>query len=301
MKNLQLIPILLPAEESRLHKRKDGSIWISEHIEVNGKYGETQHIYLTSNREIKEGDYFLNGDMICKCDLSHASEEWRTKEFTNGFSIKTKIFYSYEAEKCKKIEFTTDPKLIADGVPALPENGYIKHITPAGTHKRINFLEEFCKRYNENKKGVIGFEALENKEPIVKGFKTLDKGVDVDKLAKEDAEGRFEDDLTRRVSWKGGFIMGYNQALQSNTGKFDELLRWIDFQISLFPSEDYKGAMEDVKTKIQSLTKEQTKKYILIECEMEEDSYVSNNSREGTVKYLTIKLNKDGQPIIYFK
>lgn len=76
---------------------------------------KAQNIYITSNEEIKEG-YFINGDMLCKYDESHASEEWKTNEFVNGYSLKTNIYYSFESEKCKKVILATDPMLIADGV-----------------------------------------------------------------------------------------------------------------------------------------------------------------------------------------
>ena len=70
-----------------------------------------QHIYITSDEEIKEGDWYLTSkNTICRC-----------------FKKNTKYVFSIEAgssvrTNCKKIILTTDQDLIKDGVEVINDD-----------------------------------------------------------------------------------------------------------------------------------------------------------------------------------
>jgi hypothetical protein len=106
MKNIHLLPTDKP---SKLTKNNLGKL-----IKLNGlQYQEVninQHIYITSDEEIKEGDW-----VIC----------WGG-DYKNIEIVKlNKDNYTHwiiDAENYKKIILTTDPDLIADGVQAIDDD-----------------------------------------------------------------------------------------------------------------------------------------------------------------------------------
>ena len=106
MKNIHLLPTNKP---SKLTKNNLGKL-----IKLNGlQYQEVninQHIYITSDEEIKEGDW-----VIC----------WGG-DYKNIEIVKlNKDNYTHwiiDAENYKKIILTTDPDLIADGVQAIDDD-----------------------------------------------------------------------------------------------------------------------------------------------------------------------------------
>jgi len=114
MKNLHLLPTDKP---SRLH------LW----TEINGSKLElceleyshtrnTQHIYITSDEEIKEGDWVVTPDKtIMLVTTKYATES----SFMIGNSKHKGS--PYYIEFCKKIILTTDQDLIADGVQAIDD------------------------------------------------------------------------------------------------------------------------------------------------------------------------------------
>ena len=111
MKNLHLIPTDKP---SKLFKDDFGKYFISINIDQEQNHFKPQHIYITSDEEIKEGDYFLydgikiryksNGTEYHGRDLCHISGNHR-----------------YPVSESKKIILTTDQDLIEDGVQAIDD------------------------------------------------------------------------------------------------------------------------------------------------------------------------------------
>jgi hypothetical protein len=97
MKNLHLIPTDKP---SRLHLGNSGLVLCESVLSkytING-----QHIYITSDEEIKEGDWWLNRD--------------DNKIYHNVFWQ-----LANNAPSCKKIILTTDQDLIKDGVQPIDD------------------------------------------------------------------------------------------------------------------------------------------------------------------------------------
>ena len=69
-----------------------------------------KHVYITSDEEIKEGDWFImSGFILRKCDYV---DNYMIIDTTQG-----KHFFSV----CKKIILTTDQDLIADGIQAIDD------------------------------------------------------------------------------------------------------------------------------------------------------------------------------------
>jgi hypothetical protein len=116
MKNIHLIPTDKP---SRLAKHSSGSFHIVSYIaHKKGLYKMTnQHIYITNDEEIKEGNYGLIGKEVGKIILTEDGYEFLIGK---GVSYEYGDYYSLQ-KVCKKIILTTDPDLIKDGVQAIDD------------------------------------------------------------------------------------------------------------------------------------------------------------------------------------
>ena len=109
MKNIHVLPTDKP---SRLYLFEERLI-LGDLVTVVFKNSGAvnQNIYITSDEEIKEGDWFITEkNTICKC-----------------VKVDEKYAYSIEAgsmikKNCKKIILTTDPDLIKDGVQAIDDD-----------------------------------------------------------------------------------------------------------------------------------------------------------------------------------
>lgn len=117
MKNIYLLPTDKP---SKLYLNSENKIFITD-VEMN--CGNTQHIYITSDEEIKEGDYWIyichingldygdNNNPIVKNNLPHT---WFEK--------------LHDKENYKKIILTTDQDLIKDGIQPIDDE-FLKWFT----------------------------------------------------------------------------------------------------------------------------------------------------------------------------
>ena len=118
MKNIHLIPTDKPSKLLYNHTLKsfcfqkeengmfvnDGkvsgaSFWSIEKAQHNGFC--PQHIYITSDEEIKEGDWYFITESISKCESKYEANDL--------------------TDICKKIILTTDQDLIKDGVQAIDD------------------------------------------------------------------------------------------------------------------------------------------------------------------------------------
>jgi len=107
MKNIHLLPTDKP---SRLYLTKEGFYFLLPNIKGNAV--KFQHIYITSDEEIKEGDWFYN-------IISLKPEPFKACENGNGYVNCSK--YSHNRIDCKKIILTTDQELIKEGVQAIDD------------------------------------------------------------------------------------------------------------------------------------------------------------------------------------
>ena len=126
MKNIHIIPTDKP---SRLYLGDNGNLVLGlmkNSIENKNNDFTNQNIYITSDEEIKEGDWYIiefNSTKITKCT---SEQELISIEGRND---------------CKKIILTTDQDLIKDGVQSID----------------AEFLEGFC-----SKNGKVGY--IESKQ-----------------------------------------------------------------------------------------------------------------------------------------
>jgi hypothetical protein len=97
MKNIHVLPTDKP---SRLYLEfGDGDLCLANNILPQTKRSNNQHIYITNDEEIKEGDW------RCDIELNRIEKGKETGTFKNW----------------KKIILTTDPDLIKDGVQAITD------------------------------------------------------------------------------------------------------------------------------------------------------------------------------------
>jgi hypothetical protein len=99
MKNIHVLPTDKP---SRLSILNSGKLNFGAEI-MSSSNSKPQHIYITSDEEIKEGNWFImSGFILRKCDYV---DNYMIIDTTQG-----KHFFSV----CKKIILTTDPSLVPD-------------------------------------------------------------------------------------------------------------------------------------------------------------------------------------------
>ena len=121
MKNIHLLPTEKP---SRLfYNKKDSIFTIDNDFEnvIEEDWFQDYNIYITSNEEIKEGDWCL-----CSEELVHKVVEIKS----NIGIIRFQDGVTEVLNACKKIILTTDPELIADGVQAIEDeflNWFVKN------------------------------------------------------------------------------------------------------------------------------------------------------------------------------
>ena len=130
MKNLHVLPTDCP---SRLRYNIKTRIWeLNEFHKYHTDIKSTHNIYITSDEEIKEGDYVVQINF----------EKTNTQVIKCETEFQTKIANSKDGSFSKnKIILTTDPDLIKNGVQAID----------------AEFLEWFC-----SKNGKVGY--IESKQ-----------------------------------------------------------------------------------------------------------------------------------------
>jgi hypothetical protein len=110
MKNIHVLPTDKPSRLCYVICTEKATLTLFEDAMDKASRFFPQNIYITSDEEIKEGDWFITDkNTICKC----VRVDW-------------KYAYSIEAgsrskNNCKKIILTTDQDLIADGIQAIDD------------------------------------------------------------------------------------------------------------------------------------------------------------------------------------
>jgi hypothetical protein len=111
MKNIYLLPTDKP---SRLYLHSNGEIQIrTELSRTDGYLGNNQHIYITSDKEIKANVYALINGVLCKTEIKE------------GKIVSGQLSGGATMDICKteylEIILTTDQDLIKDGVQAIDD------------------------------------------------------------------------------------------------------------------------------------------------------------------------------------
>lgn len=298
MKNQTLISYLIPTEDASplyLYEGKLDVSCVEGGIKSLSKDCINKHLYLCSTLPIKEGEYYIdsNGEVVKlkKIDVHINQNSWK------------KILFTTDPNIVSDFTFGTEPSAISIDGNTKATISYLDYIEGEKDYRdyyEVNFLTEFCKRWNDK----------DNQK------------VDVEKLAIEKYSLTLNTELTSPQKIKvSAFIDGFksNQALQ-NTGRFSlvdmklmaiQVADWKDGKLgNFYNGKNLHHVIDDF---IQS--KYHPKGDIVIECEMEE--YPLNACKAcnengvahcaypeecGQIKIGTkIKLNKDGQPTLTFK
>jgi hypothetical protein len=131
MKNIHLIPT---EKASRLFKFEDTLIKndLIGLYDFKEKGYEAHHIYITSDENVKEGDYCISHLNIIDEGKIHNSQ--------TIFNPKTKE-HLILLQSCKKIILTTDPDLIADGVQAIDDE-FLEWFVKNPSCEEVEIVEE---------------------------------------------------------------------------------------------------------------------------------------------------------------
>ena len=123
MKNIHILPTEKP---SRFQKTKHDNFFLASKIEL---YTDciAQHIYITSDEEIKEGDWYLS--------------KGRT------YAAKDNIEWCHKW-KYKKIILTTDQDLIKDGVQSINDE-FLEWFVKNPSCERVEVIKECCGQCDE--------------------------------------------------------------------------------------------------------------------------------------------------------
>ena len=152
MKNLHILPTDKPSRlwTNNLRRRLELDEFPSQHPTNIAK-----HIYITSDEEIKEGDYYL--------PFSKSIIKNTTKYGEIG---KSKTNMDFSLDYVKKIILTTDPKLIKDGVQAIDDK-FLEWICKNPSCEEVDVQKWFDYESNPNTsyKIIIPKQNL-NKEPL---------------------------------------------------------------------------------------------------------------------------------------
>jgi len=151
MKNIHLIST---DEPSRLFKDAFGKYFISINIDQEQNHFKPQHLYITSDEEIKEGDYCI----------SHLNviDEGKIHNTQTIFNPKTKEDL-IALQSCKKIILTTDQDL--DGVQAIDDT-FLEWFVKNPSCEFVEVIKDLF-QVNQNNPVLNGSTALVKQHKII--------------------------------------------------------------------------------------------------------------------------------------
>ena len=137
----------------------DGKLKLNNNINDSVEYnGKNQHIHITSDEEIKEGDYGLTPrGHIGKC--TKVADGWVVIEKYGSFNI----------GNCKKIILTTDQDLIKDGVQAIDDE-FLEWFV---NNPNCEWIEVIYGLYNQMGRKVSNEKVSENHSQCVWKYKII--------------------------------------------------------------------------------------------------------------------------------
>ena len=102
MKNIHILPTNKPSRLVKIYNDVNRETFtLKLDVEVNDSFKEYVNIYITSDEEIKNRDWYIADNKVYRASVDHMPE-----------------LYTYS---CKKIILTTDDQLIKDGVQAIDD------------------------------------------------------------------------------------------------------------------------------------------------------------------------------------
>jgi hypothetical protein len=185
-KNIHILPTDKP---SKLFVFMNKLMVIGKVSTDNGN--ANRHIYITSDGEIKEGDwcYYLNnaggGNIVCQA-YKHPKDERMLFDDGNRNRKIGEGITPIDGD-CKKIVLTTDSILIKDGVQAIP-NDFLEFLVQNPSCERVEV--ELFPKFSNNLYGII----IPKEEPKQKQLEELAKDFYSD-----------ENQLMERIAFKRGY------------------------------------------------------------------------------------------------
>lgn len=133
---------ILPAKESFLFQEDDGTITYHEKSVKSDGIGRAIHLCITSNEEIKEGDWFIGEtNIIKKCFKINKIHT----------QIHTKDVYAYFIHKCKKVIATTNTSIMIGTKDNGSDDDYIRLTTLCFPRPSEEFINSYIKSHNLGK------------------------------------------------------------------------------------------------------------------------------------------------------
>ena len=213
-KNIHVLPTDKPSRLTKNNLGKFIKLNGLQHQEVN----ENQHIYITSDEEIKEGDWFYDGDgELCKYTSDYVVNP-------NGWNDN------------KKIILTTDQDLIKDGVQKIADD-FLEWFIKNPNCEKVEIRKEMYMPQSNGKisDGKITHEiSLDPSQNTLPYYKIIipkePKQKTLEKLAKEyypDESKLME--MMERIAFKRGYTE-CEERMYSEAIEFAEWIRIKDFQ-----------------------------------------------------------------------
>ena len=125
MKNIHILPTNKPSRLVKIYNDVNRETFtLKLDVEVNDSFKEYVNIYITSDEEIKKGDWVLN-------PIYKTVYKW----------IKNSDIY-FDRIDAKKIILTTDQDLINDGIEQISEDTLLKIVEHINSGKNIESFDE---------------------------------------------------------------------------------------------------------------------------------------------------------------
>jgi hypothetical protein len=236
MKNIHVIPTDKPSMLGYLSKKgkeifKD--LRLFEKLMPNILDSENQHIYITSDEEIKE-DWYLNVE-----EKNGIKNPFYGKLYKANQSI-GKVSLDYLVNNLKKIILTTDQDLIKDGVQAIADE-FLEWFVKNQACENVYVHKEY-KQINQDNPITVGSTTLvfshyeivipkEEPKDVLLGYKTslVAQMLDSKEISEEPIEETLEDAAEKFVN---------NTRLQNRKVLFMEGAKWQQEQILNFLYEE---------------------------------------------------------------
>jgi hypothetical protein len=236
MKNIHILPTTQP---SRLVKIKD-TFFITSSVDIPG--GTFYNIYITSDEEIKQGDWFFD---------TTDNTLWRN--ISNEGMSKT-LF-----PECEKIILTTNPKLIPDGVQSIDDEflkWFVKNSSceSVEVNKKRHFEVDKSKRVNPLNGVYYLYKIIIPQE--LKSFIDFSDKFFGSNLKEEPKQETLEEAAERHYincipSDRHSFISGAKWQSERMYSEQIELINWLQQSLTAkkFYSTDAEDLIEQFKKK----------------------------------------------------
>ena len=137
MKNIHILPTDKPSR-LRIGNNENFVLGLVQSATASKNDSYTnQNIYITSDEEIKEGDWLFSTktNNLFKADsIEYLESHNMIEDFDKSFYINSKY--------AKKIILTTDQELIADGIEQISEDTLLKIVEHINSGKKIESFNE---------------------------------------------------------------------------------------------------------------------------------------------------------------